>query len=260
MNEETDYDPQNKEVLDSYLETPPDEITIWRYLDFTQFISILERKSLFFSRADKFSDPFEGSIPQPNKKVRELFAKDKKESQKKLLLKKLPKLYKKQKKLTYLNCWHIKAHETAAMWDLYSNDGITIKTNIRNLKESLRSYNENKLYLYEVKYIDFEKEPILREANSILPFFHKRKSYEHERELRILIQPISVFTSPSQKGKDGGSDFDGYVPINIDKLIEKIYVSPTAPDWLYDLIQNVNETYDLNKEIKKSYLDKDPIY
>lgn len=38
--------------------------TIWRYLDLEKFRSLLETKSLFFCRADKFSDPFEGSLPK----------------------------------------------------------------------------------------------------------------------------------------------------------------------------------------------------
>ncbi len=33
---------------------------IWRYMDFTKFVSMLHSESLFFCRADKLSDPFEG--------------------------------------------------------------------------------------------------------------------------------------------------------------------------------------------------------
>jgi hypothetical protein len=35
---------------------------IWRYMDFTKFVSLLEKKALFFCRADKLGDPFEGVI------------------------------------------------------------------------------------------------------------------------------------------------------------------------------------------------------
>ncbi len=35
---------------------------IWRYLDFTKFLSYLDKKALFFTRADKLDDIFEGKF------------------------------------------------------------------------------------------------------------------------------------------------------------------------------------------------------
>jgi hypothetical protein len=46
---------------------PNDQARIWRYMDFTKFISVLENGGLFFSRADYFSDPFEGHYGGINK-------------------------------------------------------------------------------------------------------------------------------------------------------------------------------------------------
>jgi hypothetical protein len=42
---------------------PPEDLdaTIWRYVDFTKLVSLLDTKSLFFARADQLGDPFEGS-------------------------------------------------------------------------------------------------------------------------------------------------------------------------------------------------------
>lgn len=37
---------------------------IMRYMDFAKFISILENKELYLTRADKFEDPLEGSLPE----------------------------------------------------------------------------------------------------------------------------------------------------------------------------------------------------
>jgi hypothetical protein len=39
---------------------------IWRYLDFTKFVSLLDQESLFFARADTLGDSFEGSITAGN--------------------------------------------------------------------------------------------------------------------------------------------------------------------------------------------------
>ncbi len=36
-----------------------EEIKVWRYMDFTKLISLIDTSSLFFTRADQFNDPFE---------------------------------------------------------------------------------------------------------------------------------------------------------------------------------------------------------
>ena len=38
-------------------------VKVWRYMDFTKLISLIDSQCLFFTRADKFDDPFEGSWP-----------------------------------------------------------------------------------------------------------------------------------------------------------------------------------------------------
>ena len=43
---------------------------IWRYMDFTKLVSLLEKRALFFCRSDKLGDPFEGSYSQANIKLR----------------------------------------------------------------------------------------------------------------------------------------------------------------------------------------------
>lgn len=36
---------------------------IWRYIDFTKFVDLVDSSQLYFSRLDKFEDPFEGTMP-----------------------------------------------------------------------------------------------------------------------------------------------------------------------------------------------------
>ena len=35
---------------------PPGDALLWRYMDFTKFVSLLDTSSLFFSRADLLGD------------------------------------------------------------------------------------------------------------------------------------------------------------------------------------------------------------
>ena len=41
------------------LTLPLDATTLWRYVDFAQFIDLLERQALWFPRTDQFEDPLE---------------------------------------------------------------------------------------------------------------------------------------------------------------------------------------------------------
>ena len=43
---------------------PKDDTTLWRYMSFEKFANLLATGSLFFSRADKYDDKFEGYIPE----------------------------------------------------------------------------------------------------------------------------------------------------------------------------------------------------
>jgi hypothetical protein len=46
-------------------EQPPDDSKLWRYMDVSKLVSLLDTSALFFARADKFSDAWEGSV-SPN--------------------------------------------------------------------------------------------------------------------------------------------------------------------------------------------------
>ena len=41
-------------------------LRLWRYMDFTKFVSLIATKKLFFCRSDRFDDPFEGSYSKAN--------------------------------------------------------------------------------------------------------------------------------------------------------------------------------------------------
>lgn len=51
-------------------DVPDKNATIWRYMDFTEFVDILSNGGLFFARVDKLGDDFEGSCPKANLKYR----------------------------------------------------------------------------------------------------------------------------------------------------------------------------------------------
>src|SRR5262245_26130290 len=45
---------------------PNPAVKLWRYTDLSKFVSLLQDRRLYFSRADKLGDPFEGSVTKAN--------------------------------------------------------------------------------------------------------------------------------------------------------------------------------------------------
>jgi hypothetical protein len=243
-----------------------EDIKIWRYLDIPKFLWLLERKSLYFSRCDLLGDAFEGSLPSTSGQIvfAPLVAKvgaglpiiDKKN------IPISPSIHDKWRKECYICSFHMNDYESAALWSIYTKtrQGIAIQSTFKKLIDSLENYNMNSVFIGTVKYIDYESEIIPVEQNLYLPILHKRKSFEHEREIRAVIsQPREIFvgvTPHKECEKYGGLN----VPINLDCLIENIYLAPTTKPWIKDLLTSIMVKQGVKKELKQSNLDASPIF
>jgi hypothetical protein len=96
---------------------PPEDrdASIWRYVDFTKLVSFLERRRLFFARTDTFSDEFEGSTSRFNIEARpRLYAEIPPEQ-----LASIAQTTAEFRRWTFINCWNLSEHESAAFWGLY---------------------------------------------------------------------------------------------------------------------------------------------
>lgn len=246
----------------SLFEKPTDEnAKIWRYLDFTKFVSLLDRQALFFARADMLSDPFEGSYSKANVVLRPNVYKGLAKESLAKMLDGLSTFSKEIRRFTLINCWHISEYESAAMWRLYlkTDEGVAIRSTFRRLADSFRDCVEHTVHIGKVKYIDYETD-WLPEGNTFYPFLHKRRSFEHERELRAVIQKLPVAEG---RGVDWTKElFDAgvYVPIDLGVLIESVSVSPTALTWFHELVESTTMKYGLKKEVVQSQLGQDPVY
>lgn len=229
---------------------------IWRYMDFAKFISLLDKKALFFPRADNLGDPFEGSFPKINvqKRKHALSAVDTSG------LVTLSDFYKKFLKCTAINSWHINDNESDAMWKLYikGEEGIAIQSTVGRLKSSLKESKECPISVGRVAYVSYDSDRI--PDDTLSPYFHKRNSFEHEREYRAIMQPL-------KRKKNGDIDFkksslkDGlYVPVDLDKLVETVHISPTCPTWQKDVAQSLLKKYKLNRNVRQSKLSEKPLY
>lgn len=247
---------------DLFLEPKNQNVKIWRYIDFTKLISLLETTQLFFAKSDLFEDPFEGSWPLRNIEERLLMPHEIPDEMATVyydVMKNVTDFYRFFKGNVAISCWHMNEHESAAMWKLYlkSNEGIAVQSTFSRLKECIT--DDRNVHLGKVKYIDYETEKI-ESDNAFSPYMHKRMSYDHEKEIRavVAIMPKKI---------EGGLDFtqpvmSGGLNINVDIkiLIENIYIAPTAPAWLFDLVKSVVLRYGYDFPVTQSQMNKAPLF
>lgn len=224
-------------------------------MDFAKYVSLISSGSLFFSRADRLTDPFEGSFSQANLELRPTVYSAIPADQQESLFSQMSTFSKWARQWTYVNCWHLNEHESAAMWDLYAktNEAVAVETTYDRLLQIL----PEKVFLGCVNYIDYSKD-WLPEGNSLYPFVHKRKSFEHEREIRAIIHDLP---SGDLFNYDMINEIQGQqVPIALNDIVVAVHVSPTAPEWFTDLVGQVTEKYELNVVVMRSDLYSSPVF
>lgn len=233
----------------------PDSTTVlWRYTNFTKFVSLLDTSALFFTRADKLGDPFEGSYSQVNVLARPIVYKN----QPAAMHNQVAMATKELRRFTLVNCWHANAVESAAMWRLYSreHDGIAIKTTFKNLSESFLC--DESVYIGEVQYIDYNR-AFIPENDAFAPFLHKRKSFAHEHEVRAL-----TWHPPSSgQALDFSQDLfhvGTNHSVDLSILLQEIIVAPYADDWFVNLVEAVVKRYNVDVTVRKSGLSDPPVW
>jgi hypothetical protein len=253
----------------SALRVPDQNLKIWKYMDFQKFVSLLDKQALFFGKVQMLQDNYEGTLP--------VFASLVKASASKLssngnntYSNYVDNFLKLLKATTLVNTWHINDVESAAMWHLYSNNnaGIAIQSTYQRLSESFRNNKEDVVWISTVKYIDYNKD-LSGLSNIFEAFTCKRLSFQHERELRAFTsllghqfmeslldqgEKVAPLHMPQRISQDDLEVLGKYIPIRLDSLIERIYLSPLSQDWHIDLVNSICKKYDINKEIVKSEL------
>ena len=163
----------------------PDGASVWRYMDLARFVSMLEDASLVFPSAAVLqkADKWEGAFGPLNVQMRAEnddtdppygsgWTRWQRENYAKIM---------------YINCWHVSEDESAAMWDIYQREGrgVAVRSTWGDLTASLTGTRD--VYGGYIRYIDYET-TLVEEYNGFNAFMYKRRSFEHEREARLIIQ------------------------------------------------------------------------
>lgn len=226
-------------------------------MDLTQLVSMLEEKGLLFTRADLFDDKFEGTMSRP---LHESL-----DANSPWVTQAHTGVLQLNKGWSFVNCWHMNEVESAAMWKIYSTskDSVCLQTTFARLRDVLP---KDDVYIGVVNYILYDRD-MIPDDNGLSPLFYKRKSFEHERELRALwcnIKNMDCNGPPSNVYPDDyHPDPREYVwkQVDLGALIENVYVSPTAGPWFLELLKKVLGRYGLNNvPAHQSGLAAGPLY
>src|SRR5665647_2075624 len=242
---------------------PMDERTVlWRYMDFSRLMSLLEDRALYFARSDLMGDPWEGALSHVDQAMEEepyagtgVTA---------------GQVARRLRPMVYMNCWHASEHESAAMWGLYQRDGrgVALRTTWGNLTSSLRTTWP--IRGGAVRYVNY-RETVIPSTSLFSRYMHKRESFSHEKEARLLLWSVEGGDpreyEETQDEVEGmvmvplGADPVGYaVAVDVDVLAPRIYVAPEAPGWYSELLSKVFARYEFDWPLQQSDLARDPVW
>jgi len=184
-----------------------------------------------------------------------------------------------QKEAMFISCWCKGSSESEAMWQIFSGEkyGVAVVSVYSDLE---KVFNGKEWIMAPIKYLDYKTEGF-HQGNYILPFFHKRKELEHEKEIRIIrwegdqgpvgrrtdLTPEEVEKEYQEKlakakqlkeTRGLGIDFD----FQVETLIKKICVHPAASEWYYGVVAQIVEKFcsTLSNTIEWSTMRSRPIY
>ncbi|MCX5999844.1 MAG: hypothetical protein NTU41_09735 [Chloroflexi bacterium] len=245
-------------------------------MDLPRLVDAMERQALYFPSIRRLSelDPFEGSYAKLNvesptfglsPEVVEGWGQD--------LVQVLSGFLRVQnamrRETVFVNSWHVQDCESAAMWSIYdrTGSGLAIQSTYENFTRALDACKDYQIFVGMVDYIDYETQGV-QTGNLLYPFMYKRKSFEHEHELRAL---VSAGESLPEEKRGIATEREAalvkhmgmsgiHIPVDIEALIERIYVAPTAPKWVMELVSSVAKRYGLAKEVIASTLLSKPTW
>ena len=242
-----------------------------RFLGLHKFISLLRKKTLYFTRLDLLPDPFEGitttllkqrmfaSLIPSREKMNPRLPSEAIENnlnQKASIEKQYSEDAPKKQKSQFVNCWFRGDRESMAMWDLYSNKECValkiIKTDLISYIEILLDlqpllYPKNKMICGPVEYCNLNPIDLDVKINVKYSAFKKDVAYNFENEYRIL-----MVTPTSYSDKNPPS-----LELNItDRLLNntELICHPGMTEWQIDDVKHLCKNIKF-QNVRKSLIE-----
>ena len=248
-----------------------DDTRLWRYLTFEKFAWLFEKSQLYHTRLDLLGDPFEGSLTK-------VYVQQRNAGQLPEYLRtglspeRESALNKANVYSNFATCWHASAHEKEAMWKLYSTThaGVAIVSTPPRMHAAVDLSPYGQGILGPVEYRDFDKDGMILPQSfgrRAMPGLLKRRSFEYELEVRGLIhfvnypeilspfsenEYLEILRKTSPKG----------IAVNVDLecLVEEIYISPLAPSSFEDIVKAIAKRRGMTKRVRPSTLLEEAVW
>ncbi len=248
------------------------DLTVFRYLTFPKFISMLSYQALWFPKLNILRDKFEGGLPfhaeikmrEQNEQWKKTFNSPEFHAQ----INSWPETNVRDgRELTVVNCWFLGSNESQKMWDEYvSNpEGVIIKSTVRKLMQHVYT-DPGHSQIGRVKYVKFSEHTMSTyEASQAWErALLKDNKYRHEQEIRIMtfnfkhqgcVSMEGRPYTPEQCSGKNMNNFENpglYVGINFVQLIDKVVLAQNAPAWFEHLIRRIFELSKFSIPIERS--------
>ena len=196
---------------------------LWRYFRAERFVTALTSKTLYFSSARQFEDPFEGAVAVLPYDARV----DPRYAQRDFG----DHAFEQLRRLTKISSWHRADYESDAMWKLYAatRKGVAVRTTTERLRQGLLpfrlapTYGEEVPYWGPIRYVDLHRERL--RASMEERFFYKHRAFEWEREFRVAISVRMAEEFAVQVPENGIE-----VPFEPAVVFESVYLGPALTE------------------------------
>ena len=218
---------------------------LWRYMDLSKFVSLIEKNALWLARADTFRDKHEGRFPDDMRMAIEKAFKGLDDDSS--VVEDADDFLDYLRKNTFINCWHKNFDENMVMWEIYGRDtnALAIQTTANNIRDNVSSDKLSGFSLI-LKSVTYKRAD---EISGVLPyeecFFIKRPHFSFEAEVRISLDTYSRH-GPTKK-----TPYGYYLSVSLNGFIEKILIHPDSPDWFMDAINSLTKKYGVHAPVER---------
>lgn len=221
---------------------------IRRYLDLPKYLDLLCAKQLYFRRADKFHDRFEGVLTPI---ICAAFDQAHAEG---LMDMNAEEFQRRCRESHYINCWTRGSGENMALWQIYGGTAksVAITTTVERLLQEAERWGDG-VHIGGVKYVDHFQNPYMSIGGMAEALKYKHSAYKFENEVRVL---IGTLHDDDDENPQGENNSIGIVrPISdLNAFIRTIVVAPEAEDWFYKLVVDVTRKYGVKRRVDRSKL------
>ncbi len=248
--------------------------TVWRYLTFKKYKSLIDFRAIWFSKLNILIDEFEGAMPSKidakMRKDHQAYKKFFPENMHGQIDEMNQRNVSDGRELTLVSCWFCSETESERMWNEYAGitEGVAIKSTIRMLLNNLMVPRDLSL-AGKVRYVNLEiHEMTAHEASQAQErAFLKSNKFAHEEEFRITTfnvkgpHCVNFDGTPMHPADYAGAKMNNFdkpglnVRADLEKLISTTVLAPRASREFAEKIRKIAATSGIGNPVVSSSLE-----